>query len=271
MAEALEYGPVICINRPHKGRIGYFDDTDIDCTLCKEECCYHDCDMDIECDNCNRNEKEHVKCPEFAIVYWGNMLFCSKYSILSAEYCSNTIPMKELYNRIEILRNKICRIPKETKKKAELLEELEYAQTLFYEKHILTSFSSKDGKRLFISHSSKDKGFANCLYADLIEQGYNPWLDEWDIKAGQSIPSEIQKGLAAADYTLVLLSPHSVKSNWVTVEWETVFWDEINSRKTKVIPILLENCDIPQFLKTKKYVDFRENYQQGLSYLLRSL
>ena len=271
MDESLAYGPIICTKGTHKGRVGYLDDTDFDCALCKKQCCFRNCDTEIDCDDCDRHELEHGNCTEFAIVYWGEVLFCSEYSLIPIEYCTNTIPMKDLHSRIEALRNDIWRIRTETKKKAKLLEELEFAQTLFYEKHIFASFSNKSGKRLFISHSSKDKVLANYLYADLVEQGHNPWLDEWNIKAGQSIPNEIQKGLATADYVLVLLSPHSVNSNWVTAEWESVFWEEINEQETKVIPILLEDCDIPQFLKAKKYVDFREDYRQGLAYLLRSL
>ena len=37
----LKYGPIICTEGQHKGRIGYFDDTDSDCSQCLEECCYH--------------------------------------------------------------------------------------------------------------------------------------------------------------------------------------------------------------------------------------
>ena len=243
MSDSLYYGPVICTCGPCKGRIGYFDDTDIG----------------------------DDGCTEYAIVYWGDMLFCSTYSLVPPEYCSNQIPMKDLISRIGILKSQIVGIAKDNRKKAELLLELEYAETLFYEKHILATFSNKGGKRLFISHSSKDKAFANCLYADLVEHGHHPWLDAWDIKAGQSIPGEIQKGLSAADYTLVLLSPHSVESEWVTAEWETMFWEEINSRRTKIIPLLLEDCCIPVFLKAKKYIDFRENYPQSFHDLLMSL
>lgn len=271
MEETLKYGPILCTAGPHKGRIGYFDDTDFDCDLCKESCCSHNCNSDdFECDSCSQNSCKNDNCPEFAIVYWGDMLFCSTYQIIPIHYCTNIIPMRVLHSRIEILRNKVSK-SKDGKGKTNLLQELEYAQTIFYEKHILSNFCNKGGKKVFISHSSEDKGFANCLYADLVEQGHNPWLDEWDIKGGQSIPNEIQKGLQNADYVVVILSPSSVKSNWVSVEWQTLLWDEINSKQTKVIPLLLESCTIPPLLKVKKYIDFREDYQLGLNYLLKSM
>ena len=46
-------------------------------------------------------------------------------------------------------------------------------------------------------------------------------------------------------------------------EWKTKYWDEVQSKKTSVLPVLLADCDIPQFLKTKKFADFRRNYSAG--------
>lgn len=265
----LEYGPILCTQGLHKGRIGYFDDEDIDCDLCEEKCCLPACTKEIECEECP-DYQEDRNCREFAIVYWGDAPMCSQYSMVPMGYCTNTIPMQTLVRRIEALQGDIARAGSH-KRKENLLLELEYAQKLFYEKHIESVFANQKGKRLFLSHSSKDKDFANCLYADLVEQGHTPWLDERDIKAGASIPAEIQKGLAAADYVLVLLSPHSVDSQWVRAEWETLFWDEMNTRKIKVIPLLIEDCEIPPFLKVKKYIDFREDYAQAFSQLLKDI
>jgi hypothetical protein len=117
---------------------------------------------------------------------------------------------------------------------------------------------------VFISHSSKDKGFARKLAADLTELGHEVWLDEYSIRVGDCIVSGIEKGLRDADYVIVVLSPNSVLSGWVEREWKTKFWDEVESKRTLVLPVLLEDCDLPQLLKTKRYADFRKNYGIGL-------
>ncbi|MCL2593887.1 MAG: toll/interleukin-1 receptor domain-containing protein [Defluviitaleaceae bacterium] len=271
MDNPLEYGAIICVDGPHKGKIGYFYDNAHDCNLCSEDCCSDNCNFeDKDCHDCPEYKTGHGNCPKFAIVYFGDMLLCTNYYMVPIEHCSNVIPMIDLINRIEELRRSIRRA-KNNSKKNDLLIELEYVRTQFYEKHILSSISSNKGKILLISHSSKDKEFANCLYADLVEQGHTPWLDDRDIKPGQSIPKEIQKILSRADYILVLLSPNSVTSSWVAAEWESAYWDEIESQKVKLIPLLIEHCDISQLLKTKKYIDFREHYQQSFNYLLKSL
>lgn len=46
---------------------------------------------------------------------------------------------------------------------------------------------------------------------------------------------------------------------------------EINSKQVVVIPILLENCAIPMFLREKVYADFRDDFDAGFAELYRSL
>lgn len=125
--------------------------------------------------------------------------------------------------------------------------------------------------KLFVSHSSRDKEFAKQLARDLRELGHDPWFDEWEIKVGDCIPSQIEHGISEAEYVVVVLSKHAVASGWVDKEWKTKYWDEIETKQTLVLPVLLENCDIPVLLKTKCYADFRRNYGIGLVKLVAAI
>jgi len=269
MAGSLEYGPIICVEGPHKGRVGYFDDIGNDCSLCSNNYCLHNYNTN-DCDNCLQNETKASECIELAIIYFGEMILCTKNHMIPIEYCSNTIHMRDLAKRVEELQKSMYG-EKNNSEKNDLLLELGYAKTLFYAKYVLSNISSDKGKKLLISHSSKDKTFANCLYADLIEQGHNPWLDNRDIKPGQFILKEIQKALKHADYTLMLLSPNTIMSDWVVAEWESAYWDEITTPKVKVTPLLIKSCEIPPFQKTRKYLDIRNKHQDSLDYLLKSI
>ncbi|WP_259461679.1 toll/interleukin-1 receptor domain-containing protein [Enterobacter sp. R1(2018)] len=106
---------------------------------------------------------------------------------------------------------------------------------------------------------------------DLEAQGYIPWLDEWDIRVGESIPERISSGLQEADFILVILSSNSVGSKWVEREWQTKYWSEIEKGKIVVLPLLLQECVIPELLRTKKYADFRFDFNKGLNDLLYAL
>jgi hypothetical protein len=125
--------------------------------------------------------------------------------------------------------------------------------------------------KVFISHSSRDKAFARQIAQSLIDHDHSPWLDEWEIRVGESITRKIEEGLGSTDFIAVILSPHSVQSNWVEREWQAKFWDEIKHNRVTVLPVLKDVCEIPKLISDKKYADFSNNFDSGLTELLIAL
>lgn len=125
--------------------------------------------------------------------------------------------------------------------------------------------------KIFISHSSVDKNVARQIAKDLDYYGHDIWFDEWSIQVGQCIPTEISEGIENSDFILLLLSKKSVESSWVDKEWKSAYWDEVNERSIFILPILLEKCDIPRLLRTKKYANFVKSYAIGFHELLGSI
>jgi hypothetical protein len=72
--------------------------------------------------------------------------------------------------------------------------------------------------KVFISHSSTDKWIARRISEDLIGRGAETFLDEKDIRTGESIDATIQDHLADCDELLMLLSPAALSSTWVLIE-----------------------------------------------------
>jgi TIR domain len=72
--------------------------------------------------------------------------------------------------------------------------------------------------KIFISHSSHDKWVARQISKLLEKENHTTFLDEKDIKTGDSIDSSIQEHLKESDDILLLLSPASIKSHWVFIE-----------------------------------------------------
>lgn len=48
---------------------------------------------------------------------------------------------------------------------------------------------------VFISYSSKDKTVVHALAQRLRDDGLRVWLDDWEIRLGESIPLKLQQGL----------------------------------------------------------------------------
>jgi hypothetical protein len=124
---------------------------------------------------------------------------------------------------------------------------------------------------VFLSHSSKDKPFIRQLASDLKKNGVGVWLDEQNISVGDSIVERVGQGLAESDYFVLAMSHNSMNSPWVTKELNQALVSEIEQRDVKILPVKLENCQIPTLIKDKKYADFSSQYQSGLNDLLTAI
>jgi hypothetical protein len=119
---------------------------------------------------------------------------------------------------------------------------------------------------IFFSYSRVNSNFTLQLATKLSEAGENVWLDQFNIEAGEKWDNEIQKGLEEATTLVVILSASSVKSENVM--------DEVSyaiGKGKKVIPVLIEECEIPFRLRRFQYCNFTRGYQAGISMLIESL
>jgi len=83
----------------------------------------------------------------------------------------------------------------------------------------------------------------------------------------------IHEGLKTSSYFAVLLSKAAVSSNWVRHELKTAVIDEINAGVNKVLPIVIDECQIPEYLSDKFYLDMRDedSYKENLELLLERI
>ena len=124
---------------------------------------------------------------------------------------------------------------------------------------------------IFLSHSTEDKPLARRIATDLRDHGIEVWFDEWEINVGDSISQKIQQGLQDADYVAVLLSKHSVASGWVDKEWQSRIGQEATTRKTIILPLKAEDCELPPLLADKAFADFAADYDTALAKVVQAV
>ena len=126
---------------------------------------------------------------------------------------------------------------------------------------------------IFLSHSSRDKQFARRLAETLTSHGVQVWIDEAELKIGDSLIGKISAAIDKADFVAAILSQNSVRSNWVQKELQLAMTKEIEGRRVTVLPILIERCEIPGFLADKVYADFTdpEDFDGPLFKVLRAV
>ncbi|MCL5028414.1 MAG: toll/interleukin-1 receptor domain-containing protein [Bacteroidetes bacterium] len=131
--------------------------------------------------------------------------------------------------------------------------------------------NNRKNPQIFICHSSIDKPFVRKLAQSLKTYNIEVWFDEWEIKVGESLREKIETGITKSSYLCVVLSKNSVKSKWVTRELNAAFAKEMETNKVFILPLLIDKCKLPLFLKDKKYANFLESYETGLNDLLESV
>jgi HEAT repeat protein len=126
---------------------------------------------------------------------------------------------------------------------------------------------------IFLSYSHLDKRFARRIAGDLMKYGVNVWIDEGEIRLGDSLIEKISQAIVTMDYLAVVLSPASVKSEWVKIELEIAMTQAIKGKRVKVLPLRIADCKIPGFLEGKLYADFtnKKKYYFGLKTILERL
>jgi len=121
--------------------------------------------------------------------------------------------------------------------------------------------------KIFVSYSTKDRPFVERLVADLKGKGVDVWFDYAELQIGDSIVEGISKGLKTAAYMIIVLSKSSVESRWVQSEMSFALMESLSGKGVAILPVLIEDCDIPPLLKDRVYADFRRDYQAGMEKL----
>ncbi len=123
---------------------------------------------------------------------------------------------------------------------------------------------------VFISYSHENEDFVNKLAAHLIKGKGNVWIDQWELHVGDSLIAKIQSAIQQASALIVVLSKASVASEWCKKELNAGLIRELEEKRVVVLPLLLEDCEVPLFLRDKMYADFRTNFDKGLSQVLEA-
>lgn len=128
--------------------------------------------------------------------------------------------------------------------------------------------------KVFLSHAKEDKNRFVLDFAEKLRiNGIDVWLDKWEMLPGDSLIDKIfEEGLKNAEAIIIVLSNHSVNKPWVKEELNAGMMKKI-SRGTKIIPVLIDNCSVPESLKSTLWerISDTSNYQENLDRIVASI
>jgi hypothetical protein len=124
---------------------------------------------------------------------------------------------------------------------------------------------------IFISYSHSDKAFVDRLATQLVRRNVNIWLDRWELSVGDSLLDRIQEAVDGASALLVILSKASVSSEWCKKELSAGLLRELEEKRVVVMPVMLEDCEVPIFARGKLFADFRTDFDVGLRAVIEGI
>ena len=122
--------------------------------------------------------------------------------------------------------------------------------------------------RIFISHSSRDKAAALKLAETLNFCAIDVWLDDWELEIGQSLTDEIAKAMELSRFIAILITENYNKTVWTKTEYKKALAREQKEQRTVMLPLIIGEAQIPDFLEDKIYLDLRRDYFVGLAKLV---
>lgn len=123
---------------------------------------------------------------------------------------------------------------------------------------------------VFISYARQDTEVARNLAEKLQAAGVGVWWDA-HIKLGENWAETIEAQLRSADYILILVTTAALQSKQVMANASPRAVREYGDRDVTVVPVLLEDVDMPPSLSGIQYLDFRDNQDRAVDALVSRL
>jgi hypothetical protein len=115
--------------------------------------------------------------------------------------------------------------------------------------------------QIFLSYAREDEEKVEDLYQKLSDASFKPWMDTKDILPGERWKSSIQKAIRRSDFFLACLSANSVnKRGFLQKEIKDALdiWLEKLDSDIYLIPVRLEDCEVPESLRVFQWVNLFE-------------
>jgi hypothetical protein len=96
-------------------------------------------------------------------------------------------------------------------------------------------------------------------------------MDRWELNVGDSLIDKIQSALTESSAMLVILSKKSVASEWCKKELNAGLMRELAEKRVLVLPCVIDDCEIPLFLREKFYANFRKDRDEAFEQVNNAL
>lgn len=110
--------------------------------------------------------------------------------------------------------------------------------------------------KVFVSHSSLDKRLARCVAEQYRSRGIEVWIDEGELGPGDTLAPQLTKAISNAHIFVLILTTHSVQSEWVRYELRNAVL-RLQAAELSIVPMLFDDVEVPEELDGMVWADCR--------------
>jgi hypothetical protein len=155
-------------------------------------------------------------------------------------------------------------IIQQMEKTADARRELERATSILNGKIATNDYD------VFLCHNNQDKAAVKLIAEELTGRGILPWLDEWNLRPGQSWQKALEDQIERIRSAAIFVGRNGI-GPWHDLE-QMAFLREFQSRSCPVIPVILPQATttpkLPLFLAGLQWVDFRAKEPNPIQQLI---
>jgi hypothetical protein len=126
--------------------------------------------------------------------------------------------------------------------------------------------------QIFLSYAREDREKVRKLYQKLSDAGFKPWMDIEDLLPGEQWQRSVQQAIQRSDFVLACLSTRSItKRGFLQKEFSLALdtWLENLASDIYLIPVRLEECEVPERLRDFQWVNLFE--EDGWEKLVKAI
>jgi hypothetical protein len=124
---------------------------------------------------------------------------------------------------------------------------------------------------IFLSHKSVNKDLVRRYYGTLDALGFQPWLDEEDIVAGDILHRALVDGMDSSCAAVFFVTSEFKDEKWIGKEVDLAVHRQVDrGSKFQIITLVFDDAEVPRSLQTYVYAKVN-NDLDGLREIVRGL
>jgi len=110
---------------------------------------------------------------------------------------------------------------------------------------------------VFVSYRSTDRAWAMSLVERLDGAGLRVFIDQRELEFGEQLGGQLEVALKRSRSAVVLVSKGWLESPWCQAEGQVLTKRAVEDKSFKLVPLRLDESEMPPFLDTRLWVDFK--------------